>query len=353
MKKSTLPAVTKQPPKARSESIQLSMFSSFITNDESSVSNTIEIWESIPKYFLNSKQMEKLRNDDGLSKPYVWQYSCFAPNGEKLERTVTLQPALLKQDDGKYKAFFPSVTEELVEEALKKIFTEQNMGLHEVDKAESWVRFSLRMVYRELKNRGRTRDLSQIKQAIEIMTSCNITVEENGAVLYRGNILSDLVAVDRRSYEHDSSAHWIVRLPVFISHAINTLKYRQFNYARYMECNEQLARWLYKRLISRFRQASLSTEYNILFSEIQNSSGLLQTTPQTARRKVVSALDELVQRGVIIPSYQVSDKKDGRKIIDTKYVLHPSVAFINEQKAANKRQRDDAQVVSQIEKCTN
>jgi hypothetical protein len=36
---------------------------------------------------------------------------------------VTIQPALIKQKDGSYKAFFSSVTEELIEEALKKILT--------------------------------------------------------------------------------------------------------------------------------------------------------------------------------------------------------------------------------------
>jgi hypothetical protein len=32
---------------------------------------------------------------------------------------VTIQPALIKQKDGSYKAFFPSVTEELIEEYIE------------------------------------------------------------------------------------------------------------------------------------------------------------------------------------------------------------------------------------------
>jgi formyltetrahydrofolate hydrolase len=60
----------------------------------------------------------------------------------------------------------------LVEEALKKIFTDQQFGIHNPQKTESWVRFTLGMIQKELKNRGRSRDKKQIKHAIEVMSSC-------------------------------------------------------------------------------------------------------------------------------------------------------------------------------------
>lgn len=330
------------PPKKRSESIQMNMFSNFVTNDGTEVSNTIELWESIPKYFLSNVQMEKLRTADGLANPYKWEYISTDTKGAELARTVKIQPALIEQKDGSYKAFFPSATEELVEEALKKIFTEQSLGLHEVQKVESWVRFSLRMIYRELKNRGKTRDLTQIKHAIEVMSSCVITVEQDGKIIYRGNILSDLIAVDRDVYENDPSSHWIARLPVFVSHAINRLQYRQFNYGRFMECHEQLSRWLYKRLITRFRQASIVTDYHFMYSDLAQNSGLLQmSSTQGNRRKVLSALDELAERGVIFNDYVVDNRKKGRKIVDIKYIVRATPEFIREQKAANKRYSDD------------
>ncbi len=73
------------------------------------------------------------------------------------------QPALIKQKDGTFKAFFPSITEELVEESLKKFLTDQNYGIHDPKNQETWVRFSLSMVSAELKARGRERNRNQIK----------------------------------------------------------------------------------------------------------------------------------------------------------------------------------------------
>jgi len=43
----------KQPPALPIKSPQYDLFSQFVTNDESEVSNTVEVWESIPKYFLH------------------------------------------------------------------------------------------------------------------------------------------------------------------------------------------------------------------------------------------------------------------------------------------------------------
>lgn len=91
----------KKPPKDPIKSLQLDLFSQFVTNDQSQVSNTIELWERIPKYFFTAKQVEKLRTIDGLAEPYEWAYT---ENGN--EYTVSIQPALIKQKDRKYKAFF-------------------------------------------------------------------------------------------------------------------------------------------------------------------------------------------------------------------------------------------------------
>jgi hypothetical protein len=332
----------KTPPLKRQESLQMTMFSQFVSNEEADVSNTIEIWESIPKYFLTGKQMIKLRVATGHADPYELKYSY-----NDREFTSVIQPALIKQEDGSYKAFFPSVSEELIEEVLKKIFTEQNLGFHEVQTTESWVRFSLRMIYKELKARGRTRSIQEIKHSIDVMSKCHITVMDlQEKEIYNGAILSDVVRVKRSDYYEDSDAHCMARFPVFVSNAINSLQYRQFNYGRYMECREQLTRWLYKRLVVRYRQASISNEYHFMFSDIKQSSGLLgnlkaELTPQMARKKTIAALNELVQQNVIFSNFHVDQRKDGKTITDIKYTVRATPEFVRDQKAANKRSSDD------------
>ena len=240
----------KTPPTKQIKNPQYELFTQFVTNDKSEVSNTVEVWESIPKYFFTPTQVNKLRITNGHANPFKWLYQY-----DGIDCAVKIQPALIEQDDGNYKAFFPSVTEELVEEALKKILADQRYGLHDPHNIETWVRFTLSLVQKELNARGRTRNRNQIKHAIEVMSSCVITFYKEDKEVWKGSILQDLVTVGRGEYLADTNSQHIARLPLFISHAINQLEYRQFNYDRLMSCDEQLTRWVYKRLIHRYRQA--------------------------------------------------------------------------------------------------
>jgi len=67
--------VEKQSPVLLIKSPQYDLFSQFVTNDESEVSNTTEVWESIPKYFFTPRQVEKLRTSTGHADPYKWAYT--------------------------------------------------------------------------------------------------------------------------------------------------------------------------------------------------------------------------------------------------------------------------------------
>lgn len=328
---------TKTPPAQSIKSVQMDLFSQFLANDLSEVSNAVEYWERIPKYFLNQKQIEKLMPEKGQPDPYKYEYKLRNNAGEELPYKVIIQPALIEQPDGKFKAFFPTKTEESIEEVLKKIFTEQNFGIHDPRNAESWVKFSYSMIRKELYRMKRGLRYDQIKNSLEVMSKCILTVYEDGREIYTGAILQDYCSIDRNQYLEDSEALHVARLPVFISHAINTLQYRQFNYVRFMECGEQLTRFLYKRLVNRFVNANYLNDYHFTFCDIQQASGLLQQQREVDnRRKVIDALNELKSTHVIL-DYQTDERKEGRKITDVKYTIRPHPDFITEQKAANKR----------------
>lgn len=333
----------KSPPAVPIKSQQYDLFACFVTNDQADISNTVDIWESIPKYFFTPQQIKKLRTETGHADPYKWDYTY---NG--IPCMVKIQPALIEQKDGSYLAFFPSVTEELVEEALKKILTDQQHGMHDPQKEETWVRFSLSLLEKELKVRGRTRNRNQIKHAIEVMSSCILTLYKENKEIWKGTILQNLVTVGREEYLADTNSYHVAQLPLFISHAINKLDYRQFNYARLMDCNEQLTRWLYKQLIHRYRQASFLNDYHFKYTSLERDSGLLQQGRAIDnRRKVLAALDELKARQVL-SEYKSDIQKEGRKIIDVKYTVKSTREFIKDQKAANKRTTDNAQKMKKV-----
>ena len=326
--------VIKKPPSKAIKSIQYDLFSQFLTNDPESVSNTVELWESIPKYFFTPAQVEKLRTPTGHADPYEQPYSY-----KGMDCTVTIQPALIKQKSGSYKAFFPSVTEELIEEALKKILADQNYGIHDPGKSETWVKFSLYMVEKELKKRWKTRSIVEIKHAIQVMSRCNITLSKSKKEIWNGAILQDLVTVDREEYIKDSDSLHAARLPLFISHAIDKLEYRQFNIDRLMSLNTQLSRWLYKRFVHRYKQASMIDTYHFMYSNVKAESRYLEGKAERKnRKKMIDALEKLKGQGVLM-SYGAQEIKEGRKIVDVKYTVTASLDFRTEQKAANAAQK--------------
>ena len=315
------------------QSLQMDLFSQFLSNDKSKISNSIEIWEDIPKYFLSPQKIAKMRTPEGLASPCMWEYE---HNGQSY--AVEIQPALIKQKDGSYKAFFPSTTEEYIEEALKKILADQQ-SYHNPAERSTWVRFSLSMLRRELKARGRSRDLVTLKHSIKIMSSCILTFYCEEKEVWKGSILQDLVSVNRDQYLSDGDTHHMARFPLFISEAINKLEYRQFNYDRLMTCDEQLSRWIYKKLINRFIHANYHNTYHFTFSALKQS-GLLQHARETdARKKVISSLEELVKKGVI-SHYTAQEQMNGRAVKEVVYEITPSLDFIQEQKASNKRRLD-------------
>ena len=197
--------------------------------------------------------------------------------------------------------------------------------------------FSLRDLYAELMRRGRTRNFKELRHAIDVLSGCLITLERDGHKIYSGGIISSVFLADRANFFDDATRPCTVLLNPFLTHAVTYLEYRQFNYTRYMTCNEQLTRWLYKRLIHRYRQANHMNDYHCLFSTVRDASGLLQISGRAARRKILSALDELVEVGVIKPNYRAAEIKNGNTITDIKYTLYPTRAFIAEQIAANER----------------
>ncbi|MGH1472647.1 MAG: hypothetical protein ACRBCS_15810 [Cellvibrionaceae bacterium] len=322
------------PSGVRTKSLQFELFQTFVTNDDAEVSNAIELWEGIPKYFFTPQKMESLRTPKGHADPYKWDF-----NYNNLPCTVKIQPALLEQEDGSYKAFFPGVTEELVEEALKKVFISK--GLHFPNESESWVRFSLNMIKRELRDCGRSRDISKIKTAIEIMSKCIITLYKENKEVWTGSILQDLTTVGREDYlVNTTDSYHIARLPLFVSQGLNNLQYRQYNHRHYLSCDEQLSRWLYKLMINRYKQANPENTYHFKFSTVSRDSGLLQqANDRRNRTKLNSALEELKEKDVL-REFTERYHKEGRMIVDVVYTVWPSDTFISEQKSAFKRSKD-------------
>lgn len=319
---------------------QLSLFQSFICNTEEErdrLSNTIELWDSLPKYTLSQQAMNRLRTKEGLlhrlEKTVIYR---------QCEYKLRITPAIVDDENGMPKAYYPSANEEMVEDALRKLAAEQYRGFFDKPTFKSGVVFSLNMLRKELKKRGHTRSYQEITRSLQILAGSTIEILlPEGTGFAKTNYLPALAAVSRTRFEEDSNARWVAHFHPLVTESIDNLSYRQYNYHLMMSHSTQLARWLHKRLSHNYTNAALTTRYSILLSSIQRDSGLLEYKRRNdAVRKLEATLNELIERKVLLSFQKEEERGQYNKIIDIRYTLTPDPSFVRDMKAANKRQQE-------------
>jgi hypothetical protein len=335
--------VTK-PPTRPLQSRPYDLFSTFF-GDAAELSNTIGLWDAIPKYAVSARAQNKMRNADGRLPVYEQSF-VYATRykGQRVKKScrVEVYPTPVKTENG-HVDFYPSTDEELIEEVIKKIFSDQQCGIHDPDNTESWVRFSLQMIRKELQARGKTRSLVEIKRSIDILSTSVIRLyeERDNTAVYTNPILTEVTRVTRQRYLKDGSLTWVAKLPALISKSVNELTYRQFNYGVLMSLPTQLARWLHKRLSQNYINASHLDTHDILFSSIHRDSGLLIYKRTRENFKALeAAFDELVGQNVLHRWERLEERRAGRGLADARYVLHAHSHFIRDIKAANARLKE-------------
>ena len=338
----TDPAALPPPAAHAFDNSQLNLFQTFLANNDDerdSLSNAIDLWDSVPRYSLSRQAMNKARvNGEFLRKHEL----TFQHRGEMYTRTVS--PASITDDDGVDRDYYPSASEELIEDALRKIATEQQAGYFDKPNYRSGVSFTLHMLREELKRRGHSRSYQQIVQSLNILSNSVIEIRPHreGESKIVAPYFPVMAAVSRSQLNKDPKSRWIVQFHPLVTGAIDDLQYRQYNYRLMMSHKTQLARWLHKQLSLKFTFASYSTPFEIRFSTVKRDSGLLEEYGRN--RDAVDALEaafqELEAQGVIA-GYKRADVTGPRKVImDSVFTLRPNGAFINEAKTSNRRQKD-------------
>ena len=160
---------TVAPPDAEAfTSRQLDLFRAFLCNgvvEHDRLSNAIDLWDSIPRYSVSRRAMDKARKAQGmlplLKVDFHYKGSPFK---------AVIRPARIEQKDGTTKEYYPSANEELVEDALRKIAADQQSGFFDKPNYRSGVVFSLHMLREELKHRGHTRSYQEIVLSLDILS---------------------------------------------------------------------------------------------------------------------------------------------------------------------------------------
>lgn len=297
---------------------------------EEQYSNTIELYDAIPKYFWG-----RIRSKDRIGGQFLKIL-----NREFLFRnktfSVKISPARIENKKGIEKDYYPGKREELIEDALRKIACDGN-GLF-LD-GQAAVMFSLNQLQKELKKRGHSYSINQIKDAILICQKSNLMLESNDRKTVVSFQIFETVGLRTRKEweEKGNKVRCFVRFNTLVTQSINQCTYRQINYKECMAYKRNLARWLHKRMSHHYTQAAWNNSYSIMLTTIIRDSGITRYKKLKDNLwEIRKALDEMVKRNVI--SLVKEEKRyHGRKILDVKFTLRPGYQFIRDTVTANKQ----------------
>lgn len=329
------------------ENAQLNLFQRFLANTDDQreiLSNAIDLWDSVPRYSVSRQAMTKTRVQGEFLRKHELT---FQHRGKTYTRIVS--PARITDADGRERDYYPSAAEELVEDALRKIATEQQAGYFDRPNFTSGVVFTLHALRQELKKRGHTRSYYEIVESLTILSQSIVEIIPHGSGESKivGPCLPTLAAVSRAQLRSDPKARWIVSFHPLVTGSIDQVTYRQFNYHLMMSHSTQLARWLHKQLVLKFTFAELMKTFDMRYTTIKRDSGLLDEykRERDGMDKVEEAFAELKERKVIL-NYEREDITGPRgKKLDLVYTVYPHVEFVREAKAANRRRNDSERAV--------
>lgn len=312
----------------KTKPIQLSLFELLEIADRD-YSNSIELYDFIPKYVWGKVERESGKYLQPLTRPFVHK-------GTPYE--ITIKPASVKGRDGVFRHFFPSKREELVEDALRKLACEGG-GLFLDDQAG--VAFTLYRLRRELEERGHGYKLAEIKEALYILSETHLELTAgDGQIVMKANMFQTLGLHTQEDWKGTGQkTRAFARFNPLVTKAIQSMAFRRLNYAKAMSFTNVIARQLYKRMSHHYKQASLTTTYDILLSTIIRDFGL--TTYSEIRnnlRDVVKALEEMKARNVIL-NFKIEkliDLQQRGKLVDAKFIITTTPEFNSEMIKANK-----------------
>lgn len=307
---------------------QLNLFELLLDGD-SHFSNTVELYDTMPKYSFSEKR--EFKNID-----YAMSEHSFKIRNKSY--TVVIRAAIISKGKGKDKSnvlIFPGNREELVEDALRKLACNGN-GCY-MD-GQAGVLFTLYELQQELKRMNHGFDINDIKESIQVLRNASIECTSQNERVLSSNFFSMSGLQSRDDWVNKAArAKCYVQFNPLITKSINEQTFRQLNYDKCMLYKNVLARYIHKRISHHWIQTSHKDDYTILMTTILLDSGrTLSDRMSTNRRAVETALNNLVKNEVIIDPI-VEVQKEGRKIKNVKYILFPHDNFISEMIKANWR----------------
>lgn len=299
--------------------------------DERKYSNTIELYDALPKYFVTTKERTLPEAIERL----------FEFRGKLYE--LTIKPAVIKSSSGCFMKCYPGEREEIIEDVLRKFACEQKFPF--LDDIPS-VRFGIRQLRKHLKTIKHNFSHTEIVQALEICVGTTLKIRAlDGSESYHTHMFQSLyLATQEETRTTGSEGKNFIRLNELVANSIRRNNFRRLNYECLMSFKNSLARRLYKRLSHLYTYADgLEPEntYSLLLSTILRDFGLRERTRIRDNIRIIKkALDELKEKGVIA-DYMTEKASNPQTEGDVKFILKSGYWFGSDMKGANQRQKEN------------
>lgn len=315
----------------RNRQLDLFTFLDLQTSQAARYSNTIELYDFMPKYHWGKVE----RIGGTFLHALEREFEC---RGVRYKIKIT--PARITDKDGVDREYFPSKREELVEDALRRLATtRQGVFLDDV----ASVTFTLYQLQEELKRNGHSYSKAELKDALYICAKTGLEVKtaDGKSVLVSG--MFETLGLQTREDWQGTGAKTkaFVRFNSLVTASIKSGTYRQLNYEQSMGYKNVIARQLHKRMSHHYTQASITTTYSITLSTLIRDFGLTEYKWLSLNlRDVQKALEEMQKKNVVL-TYKIEktlDTASRNKLLDAKIIITPSPYFATDIKNANARQ---------------
>jgi hypothetical protein len=319
---------------------QLSLFQTFLPSSDK-YSNTIELYDAIPKFSTKRLMSKKRIGPEGqevflptLEREFKYKDTTYI---------LKMKPARTTNKKKEEIEYYPSEREELVEEALRKIACDPLNGAY--IGLLAGVQFTMYELREELRKRGHSISLDDLKRSLLICRSVGLSITERGGdeTIMDSSIFPLVVISSRKNWRADpKGSRCFVQFNPLVTASIEALTFRQFDYETLMSYKMQLSRWLHKRLYHNYINAGMLNTYHFRLSSVKRDSSLLNNERISQDIKYLErSLEELAEKNVIW-GFDKEVRRGGRnnRIADVLYTLKASMDFIKEMKAANAHHAD-------------
>ena len=320
-----------------SQPSQLTFFQTFFPENDK-YSNSIELYDAIPKIFASPKSIDAMRINERFLDTVERKFR-YKPCGHQTNQNYSLElrPARVAGNDGAEREYFLTKREELVEAALRKLACNPKNGVFLNDSAG--VQFTLYELRKELARHNHSIHYYSLIEALKISHRIGMSLKTmDGKSVMEAPVYPVLVISSRENWlSNPKSAKCYVQFNPLLTHGINQLTYRQIDYDKSMSFKSLLARWLFSKLSHNYTQASHKSPYRIKASSIVRDCHLINNSRFRDKLDAINSANAELIGTRVIASIKKENKLEKNKIVDVIYTFHPTVEFIDEAVKANKR----------------